>query len=219
MTLIAVIPARSGSKRIKNKNLKHFKGKPLIQWTIEAALNSKYIDKVIVSTDSREIADVSKRLGATIPYLRPKNFALDNSPTIDLVLDFLEKDNSITQFLLLQPTSPLRTSDDINHVIELKRKKNANSVVSVCKFNIPFNILFEIKKNGRLTPFDNKSIQYPNYKLNGALYLADVEQLISEKTFINEKTIPYIMPLRRSVDIDTMIDWYNAESLYEDLKI
>ena len=218
MSLIAVIPARSGSKRIKNKNLKHFKGKPLIQWTIEAALNSKYIDKVIVSTDSREIADVSKRLGATIPYLRPKNFALDNSPTIDLVLDFLEKDNSITQFLLLQPTSPLRTSDDINNVIELKRKKNANSVVSVCKFNVPFNLLFEIKKNGRLTPFDNKSIQCSNYKLNGALYLADVEQLISEKTFINEKTIPYIMPLRRSVDIDTMIDWYNAESLYEDLK-
>ena len=218
MSLIAVIPARSGSKRIKNKNLKHFKGKPLIQWTIEAALNSKYIDKVIVSTDSREIADVSKRLGAIIPYLRPKNFALDNSPTIDLVLDFLEKDKSITQFLLLQPTSPLRTSDDIDHVIELKRKKNVNSVVSVCKFNVPINILFEIKKNGRLTPFDNKSIRYPNYKLNGALYLADVEQLINEKTFINEKTIPYIMPLKRSVDIDTMIDWYNAESLYEDLK-
>ena len=218
MSLVAVIPARGGSKRIKNKNLKNFKGKPLIQWTIETALNSKYIKKLIVSTDSHEIVKVSEKFGAIVPYMRPKNLALDNSPTIELVLDLLNNDKSISEFLLLQPTSPLRTSDDIDAVIELKIKKNAPSVVSVCKFDIPSDILFEINKSGKMNSLDDQLINKSFYKLNGALYLAEVEQLKIEKTFITEKTIPYLMPLNRSVDIDTMLDWYNAESLFENLK-
>ena len=221
MTLIAVIPARSGSKRIKNKNLKHFKGKPLIQWTIEAALNSKYIDKVIVSTDSREIADVSKRLGATIPYLRPKNFALDNSPTIDLVLDFLEKDNSITQFLLLQPTSPLRKVSDVKNSIKLLIKKNYDSLWTVSKTDSKFHPEKQLLiKNNKIKYYSSKGsrIIYRQqlsqvYHRNSNAYIVKINFLKKKKILLSKNTGYYLVQSKQ-ISIDSLEDMKIASKFF-----
>ena len=137
--LLAIIPARAGSKRLPGKNIIDFAGKPMISWSIEAALASKYIDNVIVSTEDNNIAKISKRFGAEVPFLRPKELATDEANSVDViisVLDNLQLRNIFYDYIiLLQPTSPLRGVRDINKSIELMLFKECASVVSVCKVN------------------------------------------------------------------------------------
>ena len=132
MTLLALIPARGGSKGIKRKNIKLFCGKPLLEWTVQAALSSPSVDKVVVSTDDLEIADLAANLGAEVPFLRPSELAMDSSPGIAPVLHSLEVLPSITDIILLQPTSPFRTVDDIEGIIEFREKYHRDAAVSVC---------------------------------------------------------------------------------------
>lgn len=223
-TILGLIPARGGSKGLPRKNIKPLLGKPLIAWTIEQALASKYLDRVVVSTDDEKIAEISRKYGAKVPFMRPKELATDEARRIDVVLhaiDWMEKnDNSYDLIMLLQPTPPLRTSEDIDRGIELLFFKKAQSVVSVCKTeHHPYwsNIL---PKNGCMKDFIKAEIMNKNrqelpvfYRLNGAIYLAYWNYLKRCRSFFNQETFAYIMPQERSIDIDNKVDFKLAEIL------
>jgi len=221
-SILGLIPARGGSKGLPGKNIKPLLGKPLIVWTIEQALASKYLDRVIVSTDSEEIAEISKKYGAEVPFMRPKELATDEAKSIDVVLYTVkwmeENDKSYDLLMLLQPTSPLRTAEDIDRAIELLFEKRANAIVSVCEVDHhPYwsNVLPEdgCMKNFIRPEAINKSRQELPifYRLNGAIYLAYWNYLKQEKTFFGDKTFAYIMPKEWSIDIDEEIDFILAE--------
>lgn len=224
-TILALIPARGGSRGLPGKNMRPFCGKPLIAWSIEQALASNYIDKVIVSTDSAKIALIARRYGAEVPFMRPKALATDSAKSIDVImhaLNWLEKyDNQKYDLLmLLQPTSPLRTTGDINEALKLFAGKKAEAVVSICEAE--HNPLWAntLPKNMRMKGFLNHRIINKNrqelpefYRLNGAIYLAYPEYLKRRKSFFGDSTYAYIMPKENSVDIDNELDFKLAELL------
>ena len=174
--ILGIIPARWGSKRVPQKNIKLFRGKPLIYYTIEAACKSRYLDDVFVSTDSEEIADISSKYGARV-INRPSQFAQDHSPSVDVVIHALtvEKADII---VLLQPTSPLRTTRDIDEAIELFLKERPQSLISATR-------------NGP----------------NGAIYISTPEVLKQRRSFYAKRMICYFMPPERSLDIDIIEDF------------
>ncbi|VVB88561.1 3-deoxy-manno-octulosonate cytidylyltransferase [uncultured archaeon] len=223
-TIFGLVPARGGSKGLPGKNIRPLLGKPLIAWTIEQALSSKYLDRVIVSTDDEEIAEVSKKYGAKVPFVRPKELASDEAKGIDVVLhaiDWIERNNTpYDLILLLQPTSPNRISKDIDNSIELLFQKNARSIVSVCETeHHPYwsNILPHdscMKDFIRMETMDKNRQEFPTfYRLNGAIYLAYSDYLKINKSFFGNDTFAYQMPIERSIDIDTEIDFRFAECL------
>ncbi|MBC8555357.1 MAG: acylneuraminate cytidylyltransferase family protein, partial [Candidatus Brocadiales bacterium] len=135
--ILAIIPARGGSKRLPRKNILDLAGKPPIAWSIEAALGSKYIDRVIVSTDDEEIAGISRKYGADVPFMRPNKLATDESSSVDVVLHVIntlkEKGRESEYIMLLQPTSPLRTMENIDEAVELLQSSSSDAVISVCE--------------------------------------------------------------------------------------
>lgn len=227
MNILAIIPARGGSKGIPKKNIKLLAGKPLITYSIEAAIKSTHINKVIVSTDDKEIAQISQSHDAEI-IIRPKELAKDDSPTIDTIFHALEllKDSYSPDILvLLQPTSPLRTSKDIDQAIELfiKNKETSNSLVSICVSDpSPFSS-FKIE-NGFLIPnFDKKYLKMRRQELpklyspNGSIYISSIKDIKKFQGFYGDKIIPYEMPKERSIDIDTMMDFKLVELMLGEL--
>jgi len=224
--ILGLIPARGGSKGLPRKNIKPLLGKPLIAWTIEQALASEYLDKVIVSTDEKEIADISKKYGAEVPFMRPKELAKDNAKGIDVVLhviDWFMKNDKLKQFdllMLLQPTSPLRTTEDIDKTIEYLFSKEAKAIVSVCEVDHHPLWSNTLPEDGCMKNFIRQEIVNKNrqelavfYRLNGAIYLAYCDYIKEQKSFFGEKTFAYIMPKERSIDIDNEIDFKLAEIL------
>lgn len=224
--VIAIVPAREGSKRIPNKNIRHLNDKPLITYSIEAGLNSSYIDKLIVSTDSKRIAEISQACRAEVPFLRPSELASDTAGSFEVVqhalLYMLNEENAEFDYLLLlQPTSPLRTSKDIDSALELLIEKSADAIVSVCETDhspiwtntIPDNLSmdnFVPKKHANIRSQDLPTY----YRLNGAIYITRISQLLKERQFILSKnTFAHIMPQNRSIDIDNEIDFQLAEIL------
>ena len=221
MTLIAFIPARGASKGIPNKNLKDFKGKPLIQWTIEQAFKSSYVDRVIVSTDNEGIAKISKKLGAEVPFLRPDFLATDTSPIIETVIYTLDRMEEVNDIILMQPTSPLRRVSDIDNIIRLRRETGTTSAVSVKEVSEYPEWMFRKKKD---TLFNYISSQKTNkrrqdleklYILNGSLYLSTRKNLYKNLSFISNETTPYVMKKEFSIDIDNELDWEYAEFIYD----
>ena len=222
MNILALIPARGGSKGLPRKNIKPLLGKPLIGWTIEQANNSKYIDKVIVSTDDEEIAKISKEYDAEVPFLRPKELARDDSPTIDTITHAINWFEEMGEFfniiVLLQPTSPLRTTSDIDKAIELfLNNKKALSLVSVKENEHPPFWSFKIENN-LIKPlfgdeyFKKRRQELPkSYMPNGAIYISYVDVLKEYNSFYTPKTIAYIMPSERSIDIDNEFDFLLVE--------
>lgn len=216
--IIAVIPARGGSKRLQGKNILDFSGKPLIVWTISAALRSKYIDRVIVSTDDNEIAEISKKSGAEVPFVRPDALATEYASSIDVVIhaiEVIETTNNLFDYVvLLQPTSPLRTSLHIDEAIELLFEKEADSVISVSEAaNNPLwcGVLPE---DLNMTSFlddkykNTRSQDLPKYYvINGAIYICEKNRLVEEKTFfLSNNVYAYPMDKLLSIDIDTRED-------------
>jgi CMP-N-acetylneuraminic acid synthetase len=217
---IAIIPARGGSKRLPGKNLLEIAGKPLIAWTIEAALNSDIFDRVIVSTDSKEIADAASSFGAEIPFMRPAEISTDKSTTVEVFNHALKNignpdDGLYTHFACLQPTSPLRIADDICGAAKMMESKNADAVISVCRNEhspLWSNILPEDK---RMDSFLQKNIQKtPSqelpayYRLNGAMYFCDVNRFLKEQTlFLSSNIYAYEMSRKNSIDIDDEVDF------------
>lgn len=224
-SILGLIPARSGSKRLPGKNTRPLLGKPLIAWTIEAALASRYLDKVIVSTDSEEIAEVSRKYGAEVPFMRPKELATDEAKSEDVVLHSLKYLEDTVNYspdiiVLLQPTSPLRTTEDIDKALELFFKGKHNSLISVYEAPKHYLWLFEAKE-GSLKPVDCLKLKLSDdplhkfYVPNGAIYIADTETFKKKKTFYIEKLSYYIMPYERSIDIDIELDLIIAQIILE----
>jgi len=225
MKTIAIIPARAGSKGLPDKNIKMFCGKPLLAWTIEAALNSQQFDEVMVSTDSVKYAEVAKRYGAQVPFLRSEEMSSDTAGTWDTVREVIENYKELGKefetFCLLQPTSPLRQSEDIVSGMKLFRDKEADSVVSVCKLehsintcnvlghDLSMNDFFDSNKSGRRQ--DAKDY----YRINGAIYIQKVDGLLEHKNLYGPKSYAYVMDKVSSVDIDDEVDFIMAEVICE----
>jgi CMP-N,N'-diacetyllegionaminic acid synthase len=217
---IVVIPARANSIRLPQKNKKTFHGKPLISWTIEAALHSKSVSKVYVSTDDVEILSMASVYPSVVFDKRPDHLALDNTPSLDPVLELIERHQINSSYLtLLQPTSPLRNSVHIDEAFSKLLKSNKKQIVSVKRLQDPLSHIMVggehenksllIKKHAALAEKMELSV------LNGAIYITDCKTLISEKTFLGSSLELYEMSEYHSVDIDTKEDWQRAE-LYAD---
>lgn len=218
--IIAIIPARGGSKGIPRKNVRLIAGKPLITYSIEAALKSKYIEKVVISTEDNEISEISRKYDAEV-IERPKELAKDETPTIDAIshaLEVLKAENYNPDIVvLLQPTSPLRNAEDVDNAIILFLNSDCESVVSVCEMEHPPYWSFKIEE-GLLKPFfDKKYLGMRRQDLektfipNGAIYVSTPQTLYKYKGFYCNYVIPYIMPPERSIDIDNEIDFMLAE--------
>lgn len=223
-TIIGLIPARGGSKGLPRKNLRPLHGKPLIAWTIDAALSSRSIDRVVVSTEDEEISEVSKTYGADVPFMRPSELATDEASSIGVVFHAIEtlkaSDSHYDYVILLQPTSPLRTVEDIDRAIEFSFSINAGAVVSVCETGHHPYWANTLPADRNMKDFLRPEIANKNrqelpvfYRLNGAIYIASSAYLKLNSGFMNSDTYAYIMPLERSVDIDTELDLKFAEYL------
>ena len=219
MSLIGIIPARGGSKGIPRKNLKPFNGKPLIAWTIEVAKKVSLIDRIIVSTDDEEIAAVAQKYGGEIPFIRPEELSQDKTPGIVPILDVLKRVPGYDEVLILQPTSPLRATRDIENIIQIGKSKKAPAVVSVTEAEKHPYWSFRLNKSSNLIPWvkGNLNMQRQDlpcaYCLNGALYWGKTDWVIQNETFVTNETLSYIMPRNRSIDLDTIFDWEIGEFL------
>ena len=226
-TFLAIIPARGGSKRLPNKNILNLNGKPLIAWTIEAALKSRYIDKIVVSSDSDKILKVARSYKNILCLKRPYHLATDTAKTTDVVKHALENvKEKYDYIILLQPTSPLRTEKHIDEAIEFLDRKNADAVVSVCEMEhspLWSNTLPEdlsMKNFLREDIKGKRSQDLPKYyRLNGAIYICKTDRFLEENTFfIKDNIYAYVMDKMSSVDIDDEFDFGLAESIIKSLK-
>ncbi len=218
MKTLAVIPARGGSKGIPSKNIADLHGHPLIHYTIKEANEVSGLQLVFVSTDSQEIADVCESLGVAVPFLRPESLGGDHVRTIDVVIDLLDRleemyGKSYDQVCLLQPTSPLRKARDIQACMDLMAKESPDSVVSLTLIDEPHPTKMKKVVDGIIHPYlegTNSSIprqELPTvYELNGAVYLTNTRVLREQHSFFGENSIPYLMPVERSVNINHPID-------------
>ncbi|MBP1888135.1 acylneuraminate cytidylyltransferase family protein [Ensifer mexicanus] len=211
-SVLALIPARSGSKGLPGKNIIEFHGRPLIHWSISAALESGCCNTVLVSTDSREIADIAIAGGAIAPWLRPQHLADDKASTMAAVVHALDQ-SPADIVVVLQPTSPLRTAGDVAACVSLYRE-TGKPVVSVCPAK-PW--LFRKTNSGALTPaieFATQRQEVEYFSPNGAVYVFSAEFLRSGDAWWSVGALPYLMPPERSVDIDTPYDLTVAKAVY-----
>jgi CMP-N,N'-diacetyllegionaminic acid synthase len=212
---LGLIPARGGSKGIPRKNVLPIAGKPLIAWTIEAALAAQWIDRVVVTTDDAEIAEVAARHGADVPFLRPAELARDETPGIDPVLHAIGMLPGYDRIVLLQPTSPLRGAIDINAAIGMA----ADDLMVVSVTEAPHaDWIFSMDAAGLLDvgvvqPVARRQDMTKRYALNGAIYVAGCDELRASRSFLGPNTAGYVMSPERSIDIDSPLDWKLAELL------
>lgn len=223
--MIAIVPARCGSKGLPGKNIKKLLGKPMIAYTIEAALESKYVTDVIISTDCTEIEEVAIKYGAKSLFLRPEYLASDSANAIDNYIYTIDRLNSefgyqVESFIVLQPTSPLRTTEDIDNAIELFKEKNADSVVSYTEEHHPLEWHKYITKDGKFENiFEEKLLNRQEIRKsfypNGAVFVFKYD-LIKQGRYYSDKSYAYVMPRFRSVDVDTIEDFKYIEFLMRD---
>lgn len=228
MKVLAYIPARAGSKRVPNKNIKNFLGKPLIAYTVEQAKSCPIADRVIIDTDSPKIAQIAKKYGAEVPFLRPKALATDKSQVVFSLLNLLkrlkEDDGYVPDYvLLLQTTSPLREMKDILDSWKMIRSTDATTVLTVCPTHPKLYHLSKnhdtILVNGSESKSNNTQTWPPAYLLNGCfVYIIKTKALLKEQRIITKKTKAVVCPRWRSVDIDTPEDWVMGEYLYKNKK-
>jgi CMP-N,N'-diacetyllegionaminic acid synthase len=215
--VLALIPARGGSKRLPGKNIMNMNGRPMICWTIDSAIQSKYIDRVIVSTDDDDIASVSKKCGASVPFMRPNYLSTDESKSIDVALFVLDRLSEIGEcyeyLFFLQPTSPLRTYEDINNVVDIYKKNTYKAITSVTKGISKESLLVDKYLDIKKSAGDNSS----SYFLNGAIYFSEVNILKKERTFFPKDTVSiYLMDKEKSIDVDTNLDFKEATLEFKD---
>lgn len=219
--ILAIIPARGGSKGIPKKNIVKIEGKPLIAYTIEAAKNSKYLDKIVVSTEDLQIKEIAEDYGGEVPFLRPKELGQDNSRTIDCVIHALEilknRSKEYDYIVLLQCTNPLRESWHIDEAIEKIIDENKSSLVSVSKVEEHPIFMRTIDAEGSLRKILNSESDVRRqdlqevYKINGAIYIQKLDSKFSEKTSFNDGELAYILENKFSVDIDGCLDIKKVE--------
>ena len=223
--VLAVIPARGGSKGVPRKNIRSVCGRPLITYTIEHARAAQHLFyRIIVSTDDEEIATVAREHGAEVPFLRPANLARDESPMIPMLqhaVDFIEKQDGVRMdwICLLQPTEPFRTVSDIEQCLRLGFAGGCDSVITVVRVFATHPILMKRIEDDVLLPFcveeregtRRQDYQPAAYMRNGSIYLSRRDALMEQGSIWGQTIRPYVMPLERSVSIDTELDLKLAE--------
>jgi len=224
MKVLAVIPARGGSKGLPGKNIRDLAGMPLVAWTIEAAQASRCIDRLILSSDDDEIVQVARRWGCDVPFVRGEDLATDEATTVDVVLDSLRRCPGYDWVVVLQPTSPLRTTEDIDRCLLECLDQGASVGVSVCEATVSPYWMFSRDGQGQLQTLlpmpqgATRRQDLPNaYQLNGAVYVASCNWLRVNANFITPGTYAYVMPQSRSIDIDNPMDFFFAEQLLSGL--
>lgn len=219
-SVLAIIPARGGSKGVPRKNIRLLGGKPLIAWTIDAARRSGHIDHLILSSEDAEIIEVAKAWGCEVPYVRPAELARDDTPGIGPVLHALDILPGYDYVVLLQPTSPLRTTLDIDGCISLCDDRKAQACVSVTEPAHHPHWMFTLDATQCLHPLieqrGSRRQDLPTlFALNGAVYVAVSSSLQISRSFVGENTVAYVMPAARSIDIDTEQDLALAACLLQ----
>lgn len=225
MRNLAVILARSGSKGLKDKNIKGLAGKPLLAYTVEAAIESGKYDMVHVSTDSELYADIAKKYGADVPFLRDEELAGDKSSSWDalrfVVTEYEKLGKSFDTVTLLQPTSPLRDAKDIQNAFDIYESKNATAVVSVCEVDHSPLVCNTLPEDGSLYGFidlnkvGRRQDMKPYYRINGAIYIQKTNLLMDNTSIYSEGSYAYVMDKRHSVDIDDEVDFTVAQAIIE----
>jgi CMP-N,N'-diacetyllegionaminic acid synthase len=226
LRVLALIPARGGSKGVRNKNIREVGGKPLVAWTIAAARSSEYIDHLVLSSDDPNIAAVAAAHGCEIPFTRPAELATDEADAMAVVRHALATlPERYDLVVLLQPTSPLRTAADIDRALELCARTSAPSCVSVCEAEKSPYWMFSMADDGIIAPLivserlASRRQDIPaTYALNGAVYVGRSERIAGGETFISTGTVGYVMPKERSIDIDTEFDMRIVEHLLNEGK-
>jgi len=226
---VAIIPARIGSKRIPKKNIKNFHGKPMIAYSIKAALETKLFDRIIVSTDSQEVVDIAIAQGAEAPFIRPTELSDDFTGTDAVILHALnwliDKGIDIQYMCCIYATAPFIRADYIVRGLELLKKHKAVSAFSVTTYPYPIYRSLEINDNGRLTMIwpDYMNVRSQDlseaYHDAGQFYWADVKKYMIEKKFFSKDAIPIVLPRHLVQDIDTLEDWQRAEAMYKALTL
>lgn len=222
-SFLAIIPARSGSKGLLDKNIKELSNKPLMAYTIESAVKSDIFDDIILSTDSNIYAEIGRKYGATVPFLRKENLASDNASTKDVILHVINELENIGKrydyFVLLQPTTPLRDENNIKESVDILIDNNANSVVSICELEHSSSVNVKLNKDNTLDFVFNdlKNIRRQDfqkeYRINGGIYICKTEFYLQYESFYMKGSYPYIMDKKSSVDIDDIDDFMYAEYL------
>ncbi|MEO8679076.1 MAG: acylneuraminate cytidylyltransferase family protein [Vicinamibacterales bacterium] len=218
-TILAIIPARGGSRGLPGKNILAVGGRPMIAWSIDAARHAASIDRVVVSTDDKEIAAVARACGGEVPGLRPAELARDDTPGVDPIVHMVQslrtsEDYAPDYVMVLQPTSPLRTAGDIEAAVALLRARKAAAVVSVCAVTQHLAWMKRVDPDGRMAaPHEAPPRQevQPQYVLNGAIYLVATESLMATHSLYAEPTYVYVMPAERSIDVDAQWDLHLAD--------
>lgn len=217
-SVLGLIPARGGSKVVPGKNILPIGGRPLLQWTIEAARAARCLDRLVLSSDDPAIMAVAARLGCEVPFTRPAELATDEAASIDVVIDAIQRLPQYDIVVLLQPTSPLRSAEDIDGTVELLLASGAPACVSLRPAEDHPLWTFRLDEQGALSRFVAPSAELPRRRqdlppawcLNGAVYAAHAQWLCRERSFLVPQTVGYRMPTERSLDIDT---WADVEQL------
>lgn len=225
MKTIAIIPARSGSKGLKDKNIKELNGKPLLAYSIEAAIKSNCFDTIMVSTDSKRYAEIAISYGAEVPFLRSERTASDIASTRDCIIEVLREYEKLgkhfERLMILQPTSPLRTAGNIVEAKQLFDLKRAKSVIGVCEMDhSPLwsnTIGKDLSLDGFIKSSDSLRRQDLStfYRINGAIYFHDVDHYLSNEDYFDNTCFAYIMKKQDSIDIDDEFDFVIAKVLLE----
>lgn len=226
--VLALVPARHGSKGLPLKNIRPLHGKPLLAWPVEAALASRYVDRVIVSTDSEDFAALARAAGAEVPFLRPPQLAVDTTPSIDVILHAINtlanSGEHYDYLILLEPTSPLTGTADINRALEnlITLSSQADSIVGVTAM-VSAHPAFAVSvaADGLIRPYavahfcqmPRRQDTEPLFSLDGSLYASTVEALRRERSFYHERTLPYVTPRHKSFEIDDLIDFICIEAI------
>jgi CMP-N,N'-diacetyllegionaminic acid synthase len=220
-SVLAVVAARGGSKGVPRKNVLLLGDKPMIAWTVEAALASTTVDRVIVSSDDREIIDAAVAAGADAPFVRPAELARDDTPGTAPVIHALDSVQEAYDYVvLLQPTSPFRTAEDIDAAVELCAGSDAPSVVSVAPTKSSPHWMYYLRDDCSMTPvvpadkvIGRRQELPPVFELNGAVYVARTAWLRTTESFFGNETLAYVMPEERSYEIDTPSDLLIARAV------
>ena len=230
--VLAIIPARGGSKGLPGKNIRLLNDIPLVAWPIKTALNSKYIDRVIVTTDESEIAQIALEYGAEVPFMRPAEFAKDSSPSSEAIIHAIhfctKTDGEYDYIVLLEPTSPLTETTDVDKALELLVAGEGLAIVGVSKVESTHPVYCAtIGMGSFLKPFNRESFAKPIrrqdvdelYFFEGSLYISDTQKYLDTETFYHEFTLPYIVPAWKALEIDTLLDFFKIEAVIKNKEL